>query len=50
MPELLTYMQENYIRWKEFDEQGHTTMADIKKLQNTVLMSPIFPSRPSKSD
>lgn len=50
MPELLTYMRENYIRWKEFDEQGHTTMADIKKLQNTVLMSPIFPSKPSKSD
>ncbi|CAH0552157.1 unnamed protein product [Brassicogethes aeneus] len=49
MPELLTHMRQNYIRWKEFDEQGHTTLADIKKLQNTVLMSPIFP-KPSKND
>lgn len=37
MPELLTYMRQNYIRWKEFDEQGHTTLSDIQKLQATVL-------------
>ncbi|CAG9821634.1 unnamed protein product [Phaedon cochleariae] len=51
MPELLTYMRQNYIRWKELDEQGHTTLADIQKLQSTVLMSPMFPPKPSsKSD
>ncbi|XP_076267489.1 phosphodiesterase 8 isoform X3 [Rhynchophorus ferrugineus] len=37
MPELLTYMRQNYIRWKEFDEQGHTTLSAIQKLQATVL-------------
>ncbi|XP_050294558.1 high affinity cAMP-specific and IBMX-insensitive 3',5'-cyclic phosphodiesterase 8 isoform X3 [Anthonomus grandis grandis] len=37
MPELLTYMRQNYIRWKEFDEQGHTTLSDIQKLQATLL-------------
>ncbi|KAF2894413.1 hypothetical protein ILUMI_11764, partial [Ignelater luminosus] len=45
MPELVSYMRQNYIRWKEFDEQGHTTAADIRKLQNTVLMVPMFPSK-----
>nr|XP_023023605.1 high affinity cAMP-specific and IBMX-insensitive 3',5'-cyclic phosphodiesterase 8 isoform X2 [Leptinotarsa decemlineata] len=51
MPELLTYMRQNYIRWKELDEQGHTTLADIQKLQSTPLMSPMFPPKPSsKSD
>lgn len=45
MPELLTHMRQNYIRWKEFDEQGHTTLADIRKLQNTVLIT-----RTAKSD
>ncbi|RZB41067.1 high affinity cAMP-specific and IBMX-insensitive 3',5'-cyclic phosphodiesterase 8A, partial [Asbolus verrucosus] len=29
MPELITYMRQNYIRWKEFDEQGLNTLADI---------------------
>ncbi|KAJ8963113.1 hypothetical protein NQ318_018578 [Aromia moschata] len=53
MPELLTYMRQNYIRWKEFDEQGHTTLTDIQKLQQTVLMSPMIPTKCSttaKSD
>lgn len=46
MPELLTLMRQNYIRWKELDEQGHTTLADIQKLQNTPLMSPLLPLKP----
>ncbi|KAG5898657.1 hypothetical protein JTB14_005416 [Gonioctena quinquepunctata] len=41
MPEILTYMRQNYIRWKELDEQGHTTLSDIKKLQNTALILPV---------
>ncbi|XP_031328347.1 high affinity cAMP-specific and IBMX-insensitive 3',5'-cyclic phosphodiesterase 8 isoform X3 [Photinus pyralis] len=40
MPELVTYMRQNYIRWKEFDEEGHNTSSDIRKLQNTILMAP----------
>lgn len=50
MPELLTYMRQNYIRWKEFDEQGHTTLADIQKLQSTVLMCPMIPSKSSTTE
>lgn len=50
MPELLTYMRQNYIRWKELDEQGHTTLVDIQKLQSTPTMNPMFPPKPSKSD
>ncbi|KAK4884278.1 hypothetical protein RN001_000549 [Aquatica leii] len=45
MPELVSYMRQNYIRWKEFDEQGHTTAADIRKLQNNLIMAPMFPSK-----
>ncbi|KAL1512742.1 hypothetical protein ABEB36_002282 [Hypothenemus hampei] len=44
MPELLTYMRQNYIRWKEFDEQGHTTLNDIQKLQATILAPSITSS------
>ncbi|KAF5295191.1 hypothetical protein FQA39_LY13196 [Lamprigera yunnana] len=47
MPELITYMRQNYIRWKEFEEQGHTTAADIRKLQNTLIMGPVFSNKPS---
>ncbi|KAF5291080.1 hypothetical protein FQR65_LT11465 [Abscondita terminalis] len=47
MPELVNYMKQNYLRWKEFDEQGHTTAADIRKLQNTLLMAPMFPNKSS---
>lgn len=36
MPELMTYMRGNYVKWKEFDEQGISTLADIRKLQTTV--------------
>lgn len=51
MPELITLMRQNYIRWKEFDEQGLITLADISRLQSTVLMSPMFPIKPgNKSD
>ncbi|XP_019771257.1 high affinity cAMP-specific and IBMX-insensitive 3',5'-cyclic phosphodiesterase 8 isoform X3 [Dendroctonus ponderosae] len=44
MPELLTYMRQNYIRWKEFDEQNHTTLNDIQKLQATILAPSITSS------
>ncbi|XP_056636581.1 high affinity cAMP-specific and IBMX-insensitive 3',5'-cyclic phosphodiesterase 8 isoform X2 [Diorhabda sublineata] len=47
MPELLTYMRQNYIRWKELDEQGHTTLVDIQKLQSTPLMNPMLPPKPA---
>nr|CAI5818794.1 unnamed protein product [Callosobruchus analis] len=47
MPELLTYMRQNYIRWKELDEQGHTTLSDIQKLQSTMFMAPTFPASKS---
>lgn len=43
MPELISYMRQNYIRWKELDEQGHTTLADVAVLQKSVLLSPMFP-------
>ncbi|KRT84067.1 hypothetical protein AMK59_249 [Oryctes borbonicus] len=36
-PELVTYMRQNYLKWKEFDEKGYTTLTDIRKLQMTVL-------------
>lgn len=47
MPELIAYMRQNYIRWKEFDEQGHTTLADIHKLQSTAHLAPMFPTKTS---
>ncbi|XP_008196277.1 high affinity cAMP-specific and IBMX-insensitive 3',5'-cyclic phosphodiesterase 8 isoform X2 [Tribolium castaneum] len=50
MPDLITYMRQNYIRWKEFDEQGLNTLADISKLQTSVLMCPMFPLKSSKSN
>lgn len=40
MPELLTNMSQNYIKWKEFDEEGFSTLADVRKLQNTVIHFP----------
>ncbi|XP_044747004.1 high affinity cAMP-specific and IBMX-insensitive 3',5'-cyclic phosphodiesterase 8-like isoform X2 [Coccinella septempunctata] len=46
MSELIAYLRQNYIRWKEFDEQGHRTLADIRLLQSSVLMAPILPARP----
>ncbi|XP_045482819.1 high affinity cAMP-specific and IBMX-insensitive 3',5'-cyclic phosphodiesterase 8 isoform X2 [Harmonia axyridis] len=46
MPELISYLRQNYIRWKEFDEQGHRTLADIRLLQTSVLLAPILPSKP----
>lgn len=48
MPELVTYMRQNYIRWKEFDEEGHNTSSDIRKLQNTILMAPAIPKSSMK--
>ncbi|XP_071053558.1 high affinity cAMP-specific and IBMX-insensitive 3',5'-cyclic phosphodiesterase 8 isoform X3 [Onthophagus taurus] len=36
-PELVTYMRQNYIKWKEFDEQGFSTLNDIKKLQLALI-------------
>ncbi|XP_050514166.1 high affinity cAMP-specific and IBMX-insensitive 3',5'-cyclic phosphodiesterase 8 isoform X3 [Diabrotica virgifera virgifera] len=50
MPELLAHMRQNYIRWKELDEQGHTTLSDIQKLQATALMNPMFPQKPTKGE
>lgn len=36
MPELMTYMRGNYVKWKEFDEEGISTLADVRKLQTMV--------------
>lgn len=43
MPELISYMRQNYIRWKELDEQGHTTLSNIAELQKSTVLSPMFP-------
>lgn len=45
MPELIAYMRQNYIRWKELDEEGHTTLTDIAILQKSVILSPMFPAK-----
>lgn len=42
MPELIAYMRQNYITWKELDEQGYTTLTDIGKLQASNLLSPLI--------
>ncbi|XP_034171921.1 phosphodiesterase 8 isoform X2 [Osmia lignaria lignaria] len=33
MPELVGYMRQNYEKWKEYSEQGISTLEDIEKLQ-----------------
>lgn len=33
MPEMLSYMKQNHEKWKEFNEQGITTLQDIEKIQ-----------------
>nr|XP_050866246.1 high affinity cAMP-specific and IBMX-insensitive 3',5'-cyclic phosphodiesterase 8 isoform X1 [Vespula vulgaris] len=33
MPEMLNYMRHNYDKWKEFNDQGITTLQDIEKIQ-----------------
>ncbi|KAI4497721.1 hypothetical protein M0802_007261 [Mischocyttarus mexicanus] len=33
MPEILGYMRHNYDKWKEFNDQGITTLQDIEKIQ-----------------
>lgn len=51
MPEIVTYMRQNYIRWKEFDESGLTTLADIRTIQNNVLMAPAnIPPKSTKKE
>lgn len=37
MPELLSNMMNNYQKWKQFDEEGYSTLADIRKLQLTTI-------------
>lgn len=43
MPELITYIRQNYIKWKELDEGGFITLADIINIQSSVLLCPMFP-------
>ncbi|XP_043282218.1 high affinity cAMP-specific and IBMX-insensitive 3',5'-cyclic phosphodiesterase 8-like isoform X2 [Venturia canescens] len=33
MPEMVTHMKHNYEKWKEYHEQGISTLGDIEKLQ-----------------
>lgn len=40
MPEMLTNMTQNYLKWKEFEKEGYSTLADVRKLQVTVIHYP----------
>ncbi|KAI4467368.1 cyclic nucleotide phosphodiesterase [Holotrichia oblita] len=48
-PELVTFMRQNYLKWKEYDEKGFTTLTDIKKLQTSGL-SPSSSSTPTVAE
>lgn len=48
-PELVTYMRQNYLKWKEYDEKGFTTLSDIKKLLMTGL-SPSSSTTPTVTE
>lgn len=47
MPELMTHMRANKIKWKEFDEQGLNTLHDVKRLQATLALNPKFGNTPT---
>ncbi|XP_055629005.1 high affinity cAMP-specific and IBMX-insensitive 3',5'-cyclic phosphodiesterase 8 [Toxorhynchites rutilus septentrionalis] len=36
MPEIIRYMEQNYSKWKLFEEQGINTLTDIKRKQLTL--------------
>lgn len=40
MPELVAHARNNYIRWKELDEAGVTTIADVKRAQRQLMAPP----------
>lgn len=40
MPELLANMTQNYNKWREFEEMGYSTLADVRKLQVTLIKYP----------
>lgn len=47
MPELITHLRYNYVKWKEYEEQGLTTLHDIKRLMSNVLLNPKFANTPT---
>ncbi|XP_020279370.1 high affinity cAMP-specific and IBMX-insensitive 3',5'-cyclic phosphodiesterase 8 isoform X2 [Pseudomyrmex gracilis] len=45
MPEMVGYMRQNYVKWKEYNEQGISTLQDLEKLQqHPDLQIPRLPS------
>lgn len=41
MPELVAHARSNHQRWKELDEAGVTTIADVKRAQRQNSMQPL---------
>lgn len=39
MPELVTHARNNHQRWKELDEAGVTTIADVKRAQRQAIQA-----------
>ncbi|CAL7936682.1 unnamed protein product [Xylocopa violacea] len=46
MPEMVGYMRQNYEKWKEYNDQGITTIQDIERIQKLPELQ-IFSRRPS---
>lgn len=36
MPELVAHARNNHMHWKELDEAGVTTLADVKRAQRQI--------------
>lgn len=41
MPELVNHARNNHQRWKELDEAGVTTVADVKRAQRQSSLQPL---------
>lgn len=52
MPELVTHARNNHQRWRELDEAGVTTIADVKRAQrqNAIQSSPNTTSQPTAEE
>lgn len=40
MPELVVHTRANYQYWREMDDQGVTTLQDVKKMQASLVVAP----------
>lgn len=47
MPEMMIHMRYNYMKWKEFEEQGLTTLHDVKRLLANLAQNPKFANTPT---